>query len=60
METNIFYNWIFHYNHHTGLWSAFNREDYNAYWNGTKNKHNIYKHASIDELLKILKDIQCI
>jgi len=60
MKDNALYNWMFHYNSHTGLWNAFHREDHAAYWNGSINEHNIYQHTSIDELLKILKTLTCI
>ncbi len=30
---NTLYNWLFHYNTHTETWTAFHREDHNAYWN---------------------------
>lgn len=28
------YNWVFHYNPHTKLWAAFQREDFQDYFNG--------------------------
>lgn len=60
MKDNALYNWMFHYNHHTGLWNAFHREDHAAYWNGTLQEHNIYQHADIDVLLKTLRTFKCI
>lgn len=60
MKDNALYNWMFHYNHNTGLWSAFHREDHAAYWNGTLNKHDIYQHTNIDMLLKTLNTFKCI
>jgi hypothetical protein len=60
MKDNALYNWMFHYNHHTGFWNAFHREDHTAYWNGTLHEHNIYQHSDITELLKILNTFQCI
>lgn len=51
------YSYILHYNHNTGLWAAFRREDYLAYWNNTPNEHEIYYHTDIKELIKALTDI---
>jgi hypothetical protein len=60
MKDNALYNWMFHYNHHTGLWSAFHRDDHSAYWNGTINEHDVYKHTDVTELIKILNTFKCI
>ena len=29
---NNLYDYLFHYNHHTGLWAAFTREQYRDYF----------------------------
>jgi len=55
MNENIFYNWLFHYNHHTNLWYAFHREDHSAYWNGTDTKYPILKSKEPKTLMEILK-----
>ena len=33
-----YYNWVFHFNYHTELWSAIPRERYTEYWSTPKNK----------------------
>lgn len=30
------YNFVFHYNHHEGLWYAIHRDRLNDYWNGER------------------------
>lgn len=43
---NELYDWLFHYNHYTKIWTAFKREDINKYFNGeledalSSKKHN--------------------
>ena len=55
METNeILYNWILHYNHHKLEWSAFRRENHARYWNGELTEDEMYSHANVNELIKIL------
>ena len=48
------YNWLFHYNNHTGIWNCYNREDHFAYWNGTTPKHPILKSKDIAVIQEIL------
>jgi hypothetical protein len=60
MINNDLYHWLFHYNHHTELWNAYHRNDHAAYWNGTINENNIYRHKDLMNLLKILKTLECI
>jgi hypothetical protein len=58
MEKQQLYNWLFHYNHNEELWTAFHREDYKAYWNGTKPIHRIYRDPSFESLLIQLFDFE--
>lgn len=55
MNENVLYNWLFHFNHHTGLWYAFHREDHAAYWNGSDSKHPIIKSRKVSVLMEILQ-----
>jgi hypothetical protein len=58
MEKEKLYNWLFHYNHTTGVWSAFHREDHSAYWNGTTSKHRIYRDPAFQNLMIQLFDFE--
>lgn len=51
---NTLYNWLFHYNTHTETWTAFHREDHNAYWNKSKFLHPYYTAKDFDELIEII------
>ena len=59
------YDWLFHYNHHTNLWSAFKRSDLQDYFNGTcKNVLRSEKQSTLEELIiktdgdsKLIKEI---
>ena len=44
------YNYIFHYNHYTGLWNAIPRDLYNDYWNGSDIK-GVLKSKDINTLV---------
>ena len=48
------YNWVFHYNAYTRVWSGFNREDYHAYWNGTEPKYAILRSSDIKTIQEII------
>jgi hypothetical protein len=45
------YNWTFHFNTHIDKWSGFHREDHDAYWNGEKSKHQIFRATSLSDVL---------
>ena len=34
-----FYNYVFHFNYHTQLWSAIPRDKYTEYWSVPKDKY---------------------
>ena len=53
-ELNNLYNWLFHYNIYKEEWTAFHREDHNAYWNGEKPKHRMYRNKSFTDLISQL------
>tara|TARA_R110000765_G_scaffold26628_6_gene64927 strand:- start:716 stop:931 length:216 start_codon:yes stop_codon:yes gene_type:complete len=36
----LHYNYLFHYNEHRGVWSAFTRDQKDAYFNGELNESN--------------------
>lgn len=59
MVEDKLYNWLFHYNHYKGVWSAFHRDEAAKYFNGmSKNvvsdkEFDICKHkAFIQETKK--------
>lgn len=54
MKNGELYNWLFHFNSHTNVWSAFKREDHSAYWNGTDSKYAIIKSKDIDTIKEII------
>jgi len=43
------YNFLFHYNHYTGKWNCFLREDYQSYFNGTKSKSKLGIGTTVEE-----------
>jgi hypothetical protein len=47
------YNFVFHYNSYTKLWSTIPRESYNDYWNDTNNV-NIIRSSEINTLIDLL------
>lgn len=62
-DSNL-YGWIFTYNHHANLWSAFKREDVEEAFNNF-NSDKVLKSASMDALQGILgkygdKDVETI
>jgi len=54
MLNNGFYNWIFHFNPFTQVWSIIHREDYNAYWSAGKTKYPLVKSKDIDTLIYLV------
>ena len=48
---NPLYDYLFHYNPHTELWSAFKREDKESYFNGEKPRTEILKAKDIRTLI---------
>jgi hypothetical protein len=48
------YSYLFHFNHITGVWNAFKREDYSAYFNGTIDPNKVTKNADVKVLEKYL------
>ena len=51
--TEELYSYLFHYNHHTGLWSAIPREKVNEYWNNNKTK-GVLKSKDIKTLIELI------
>ena len=51
MEEKEMYNWLFHYNFYKQEWTAFHRDDVNAYWNGSTPEHVMYKDKVFNELI---------
>ena len=37
INSDNLYDWLFHYNHYTELWNAFQRKNYLAYFNNPNN-----------------------
>lgn len=52
-EYNL-YGWLFTYNPHTKLWSAFKSEDKEAYFNNTKECKSRISSKTIDTLLYMI------
>ena len=52
IDTSV-YNFVFHYNAHSGLWAAIPRDLYNQYWSDY-NLSGILRSSSIDTLLHLL------
>jgi hypothetical protein len=50
---NRLYDYIFHYNHFTELWSAIPRELYNRYWDNDDIKGTL-KSKNINTLIEII------
>ena len=54
------YDWMFHFNPYTGLWSALLREDNCRYFNDPDNPElTVIKSSDIKALLRILHSIEC-
>jgi hypothetical protein len=49
------YDWIYHYNSYTGIWSAYHREDSAAYWNHTATRHKVFESNCVTGLLQKLR-----
>jgi hypothetical protein len=49
------YEWVFHYNHYTELWSAFQRKDYAQYFNDPSDPNlMVIKSKEVKTLIDIL------
>lgn len=49
---NELYDWLFHYNHYTKIWTAFKREDINKYFNGElENALSSKKHNTLVDII---------
>ena len=53
MSSNFINNYVFHYNKHTGTWSAIPRDLYKEYWNDAENTQ-ILRSQNINTLVEIL------
>ena len=47
------YDWVFHYNHFTELWSAIPRDVYNRYWDNDDVK-GVLKSKDINTLIEMI------
>jgi hypothetical protein len=47
------YNFVFHFNAYTGLWSAIHRDDYLQYWSNSSHT-NVIRSKSVDTLQEII------
>lgn len=57
-NNDALYEWIFHFNCYTGLWSAFQRKDYTAYFNDPADPTlMVIKSKDIKTLVDILHRI---
>lgn len=56
---SLFYEWLFHYNPHTEVWSAFKRNQKEKYFNGELDKDDMYQSKKITVLLEFMsKDLK--
>jgi hypothetical protein len=53
MEMSNLYDYLLHYNHHDGLWSAIPRDKVNDYWNDRKTK-GVLKSKDIKTLIELI------
>lgn len=53
MEMSNLYDYLLHYNHYNGVWSAIPRDKYNAYWS-EKKVDGVLSSSSIDTLIEII------
>jgi hypothetical protein len=47
----VLYNWLFHYNPYTQVWSAFRREDKEKYFNGELLDYQYHQSKKIMDLI---------
>lgn len=47
------YDWVFHYNHFTGLWNAIPRDKYNKYWDNDE-LDSVLKSKDFNTLVEII------
>lgn len=52
------YDYLFHYNHHTGYWNAFKRENYVPYFNGTLDPEEVLKNKSERKLIQYISKLK--
>lgn len=48
------YNYVFHYNNFTGLWSAIPRESYNSYWDDSDSE-GVIQSKEINVLIDLIE-----
>ncbi len=53
------YEWVFHYNHYTELWSAFQRKDYTQYFNNPSDPDLVViKSREIKTLIGVINKME--
>lgn len=55
MEDTLYYDYLFHFNPHAGLWTAYKRDDHHAYWNGETPKDPFLKSRDLNTIFYILQ-----
>lgn len=58
MMSNTLYDWLFRYNHYTGLWYAIHRDDLSSHFNGAPSNYNVYTDTDINRLINDVKLIE--
>lgn len=54
------YEWIFHYNPYSALWSAFQRKDYVQYFNDLNDPNlMVIKSKEFNTLVELLRKLNC-
>lgn len=49
------YSYLFHYNSYTETWSAYHRDDNDAYWNGFDTKKPVLRSKVLTELITMVQ-----
>lgn len=55
MDDSLYYDYLFHYNPHNGIWNAYKRDDHQAYWNGEDTKEPVLKSKDLNTIFYILQ-----
>jgi len=56
-KTEALFDWVFHYNHHTDVWTAIPRDYYVHYWNG-RSEERMVRSRSIQTLVDLITRTQ--
>jgi len=58
-KDEILYNYVFHFNPYTQLWSAIPRDGYLEYWSNNKSKmKGVYQDKDMKVLIQIINQVK--